>query len=54
MWLTMREQGDFAYVPERLVRYRTTPPSERMMKYAKGYRISGGWWPSGTARPASG
>jgi glycosyltransferase involved in cell wall biosynthesis len=41
MWLTMREQGDFAYVPERLVRYRTTPPSERMMKYAKGYRIFG-------------
>jgi len=41
MWLTMREQGEFAYVPQRLVRYRTTPPSERMMKYAKGYRIFG-------------
>ncbi len=41
MWLTMREQGDFAYVPRRLVRYRTTPPSERMMKYAKGYQIFG-------------
>jgi glycosyltransferase involved in cell wall biosynthesis len=41
MWLTMREQGEFAYVPRRLVRYRTTPPSERMMKYAKGYRIFG-------------
>jgi glycosyltransferase involved in cell wall biosynthesis len=41
MWLVMREQGDFAYVPQRLVRYRTTPPSERMMKYAKGYRIFG-------------
>jgi glycosyltransferase involved in cell wall biosynthesis len=41
MWLVMREQGDFAYVPQRLVRYRTTPPVERMLKYAKGYRIFG-------------
>ncbi len=41
MWLVMREQGEFRYVPLRLVRYRTTPPSERMMKYAKGYRIFG-------------
>lgn len=41
MWLTMREQGDFAYVPQRLVRYRTTPPNERMMKYAKGYQVFG-------------
>jgi glycosyltransferase involved in cell wall biosynthesis len=41
MWLVMREQGDFSYVPQRLVRYRTTPPSERMMKYAEGYRIFG-------------
>jgi glycosyltransferase involved in cell wall biosynthesis len=41
MWLVMREQGDFSYVPQRLVRYRTTPPSERMTKYAKGYRIFG-------------
>lgn len=39
MWLVMREQGDFIYLPERLVRYRTTPAQERMMKYAKGYRI---------------
>jgi len=39
MWLVMREQGDFSYVPQRLVRYRTMPPSERMTKYAKGYRI---------------
>jgi len=39
MWLVMREQGEFRYVPQRLVRYRTTPPSERMMKYAEGYRI---------------
>lgn len=41
MWLVMREQGDFAYVPQRLVRYRTTPPMERMLKYAKGYQIFG-------------
>ncbi len=41
MWLVMREQGDFIYVPQRLVRYRTTPPDARMMKYAKGYRIFG-------------
>jgi hypothetical protein len=41
MWLVMREQGDFIYVPQRLVRYRTTPPNERMMKYAKGYQIFG-------------
>jgi glycosyltransferase involved in cell wall biosynthesis len=41
MWLLMREQGEFSYVPQRLVRYRTTPPSERMMKYAKGYKIFG-------------
>jgi glycosyltransferase involved in cell wall biosynthesis len=41
MWLVMREQGDFAYVPQRLVRYRTSPPIERMLKYAKGYRIFG-------------
>jgi glycosyltransferase involved in cell wall biosynthesis len=41
MWLVMREQGDFAYVPQRMVRYRTTPPNERMMKYAKGYQIFG-------------
>jgi glycosyltransferase involved in cell wall biosynthesis len=39
MWLVMREQGDFIYVAERLVRYRTTPPQMRMMKYAKGYRV---------------
>ncbi len=39
MWLLMREQGDFIFVPQRLVRYRTTPPEVRMMKYAKGYRI---------------
>lgn len=39
MWLVMREQGDFIYLPERLVRYRTTPPQVRMIKYAKGYRI---------------
>ena len=41
MWLLIREQGEFSYVPQRLVRYRTTPPSERMMKYAKGYKIFG-------------
>lgn len=41
MWLVMREQGEFLYVPERLVRYRTTPPSARMLKYAKGYRTFG-------------
>jgi glycosyltransferase involved in cell wall biosynthesis len=41
MWLVMREQGEFIYVPQRLVRYRTTPPNERMMKYAKGYQIFG-------------
>jgi Glycosyl transferase family group 2 len=41
MWLVMREQGDFAYVPQRLVRYRTSPPIERMLKYAKGYQIFG-------------
>jgi glycosyltransferase involved in cell wall biosynthesis len=41
MWLVMREQGDFIYVPQSLVRYRTTPPNERMMKYAKGYQIFG-------------
>jgi glycosyltransferase involved in cell wall biosynthesis len=39
MWLAMRERGDFIYIPQRLVRYRTTPPSARMLKYAKGYRI---------------
>ncbi|HZO81819.1 MAG TPA: glycosyltransferase family A protein [Candidatus Binataceae bacterium] len=39
MWLVMREEGDFIYIPQRLVRYRTTPPHARMMKYAKGYRI---------------
>src|SRR5581483_11469015 len=37
MWLVMREEGDFIYIPQRLVRYRTTPPHARMMKYAKGY-----------------
>jgi glycosyltransferase involved in cell wall biosynthesis len=41
MWLVMREQGDFIYLAQRLVRYRTTPPEVRMMKYAKGYRIFG-------------
>jgi glycosyltransferase involved in cell wall biosynthesis len=39
MWLVMREQGDFIYLPQRLVRYRTTPAQERMIKYAKGYRV---------------
>ena len=39
MWLVLRERGDFIYVPERLVRYRTTPPDKRMLKYARGYRI---------------
>jgi glycosyltransferase involved in cell wall biosynthesis len=39
MWLVMRERGDFIYIPERLVRYCMTPPSTRMLKYAKGYRI---------------
>lgn len=39
MWLLMREQGNFIYVSQRLVRYRTTPPQARMMKYAQGYRV---------------
>lgn len=41
MWLVLRERGDFLYVPSKLVRYRTMPPSLRMMKYSKGYRIFG-------------
>jgi glycosyltransferase involved in cell wall biosynthesis len=41
MWLVMREQGDFRYVPQRLVIYRTAPANERMKKYADGYRIFG-------------
>lgn len=39
LWLLMREHGPFAYVPERLVRYRYHPIEERIEKYAVGYRI---------------
>ncbi len=39
LWLLMREQGSFTYVPQRLVRYRCHAMSERMEKYAAGYRV---------------
>jgi glycosyltransferase involved in cell wall biosynthesis len=38
LWILMREQGEFVYTPERLVRYYSTPAAERMKKYATGYR----------------
>ena len=37
LFLTAREHGEFAYVPERLVRYRYESPGARMQKYS-GYR----------------
>jgi len=39
LWLLMREQGPFAYLPQRLVRYRCHPARERMEKYAAGYQV---------------
>jgi glycosyltransferase involved in cell wall biosynthesis len=39
LWLQMRECGDFEFVDEPLAIYRTTPPLERMLKYAGGYKI---------------
>jgi glycosyltransferase involved in cell wall biosynthesis len=38
LWMLMRELGEFAYLPERLVLYRTSSPVERMEKYEAGYQ----------------
>lgn len=37
MWLVLREQGEFLYVPRRLVNYRITPPNQRMVRYSRNY-----------------
>jgi glycosyltransferase involved in cell wall biosynthesis len=39
LWLRAREQGEFVYVPEPLVRYRTEPALERIEKYAPSFKI---------------
>ncbi len=39
LWFLLRELGDFAFVPEPLVRYRLTPLVERMRKYAPGFGV---------------
>jgi glycosyltransferase involved in cell wall biosynthesis len=42
LWMMAREHGEFHYVAEPLVRYRLTPFTERMRKYAPGFRIFAG------------
>jgi len=39
LWMMAREHGQFHFVAEPLVRYRLTPFTERMRKYAPGFRI---------------
>ncbi|MGH7914590.1 MAG: glycosyltransferase family 2 protein [Candidatus Binataceae bacterium] len=39
LWFLLREMGDFAFVPEPLVRYRLTPFVERMLKYSPGFGL---------------
>jgi glycosyltransferase involved in cell wall biosynthesis len=39
LFLLAREHGEFAYVPEPLVRYRRLPVGERMEKYAPYQRL---------------
>jgi glycosyltransferase involved in cell wall biosynthesis len=42
LWMMAREFGQFHYVAEPLVRYRLTPFTQRMFKYAPGFRIFAG------------
>jgi len=37
LWLRMREQGEFRYVPEPLILYRVLPATGRISKYASGF-----------------
>jgi glycosyltransferase involved in cell wall biosynthesis len=39
LWLRAREQGNFLYLGERLLQYRTTPIPERMGKYEDDYAV---------------
>lgn len=39
LWLLAREQGEFIYVAEPLVRYRAESALQRMRRYARGGRI---------------
>jgi hypothetical protein len=39
LWLRMREQGPFVYLPEMLVRYRTPAPADLGLKYAQGTKM---------------
>lgn len=39
LWLRAREQGNFLYLDERLLKYRTTPIPERMGKYEDDYAV---------------
>jgi glycosyltransferase involved in cell wall biosynthesis len=39
LWFLLRELGDFAFVPEPLVKYRLGPMVERMRKYAPGFGL---------------
>jgi len=39
MWLRAREFGEFIFVSEKLVRYRITPVTDRMRKYANDYPV---------------
>jgi hypothetical protein len=37
LWILMREQGEFTYIPAKLVIYQTTSAVERMEKYWPGF-----------------
>ncbi len=39
LWLLAREQGEFVYVPEALVLYRTEPAVARSEKYLEGCKV---------------
>ena len=39
LWLRAREQGNFIFLDARLLKYRTTPVSERMEKYEDDYAV---------------
>lgn len=39
LWFSLRELGEFAFVPESLVMYRLSPLVARMRKYAPGFAL---------------
>jgi glycosyltransferase involved in cell wall biosynthesis len=39
LWLRAREQGNFLFLEERLLKYRTTPVPERMERYEDDYAV---------------